>query len=216
MLQARRLFNTIFTAIFSRNKAKMITRIILIVVAATTLFTAVMVAFASCNIRNAGSPSLTQSPQIGLQVGDRASDFTLTNLSGDEVSLRDFRGKPTMLNFWYSSCSDCRDESPTIQQYYTSAPAMSKHFAIRAVNTLGGDDEQTVQNFVQQNHLTYPIVMDEQQRVATLYHVRETPTSYFLDPKGIIQSVVIGPVTISFLNLVLAAPKKASGTTKVR
>jgi len=93
---------------------------------------------------------------------------------------------------------------------------MSKHFAILAVNTLGGDDEQTVQNFVQQNHLTYPIVMDEQQQVGTLYHVRETPTSYFLDPEGIIQSVVIGPVTISFLKLVLADPKKASGTTQGR
>jgi len=159
------------------------------------------------------TPSPKTKPTIGLQVGNMAPDFTLTNLQGKRVSLSDYRGKPVMLNFWYPSCTDCQAEIPTVQQYYTSAPAMSKHFAILAVNTLGGDDEQTVQNFVQQNHLTYPIVMDEQQRVGTLYRVRETPTSYFLDPEGIIQSVVIGPVTISFLKLVLADPKKANGTT---
>ena len=145
-----------------------------------------------------------------------APNFTLTDLHGKRMSLSDYRGKPTMLNFWYPSCTDCQAEIPTVQHYYTSAPAVSKHFAILAVNTLGGDDEQTVQNFVQQNHLTYPIVMDEQQRVGTLYRVRETPTSYFLDPEGIIQSVVIGPVTIPFLKLVLADPKKANGTTQGR
>jgi peroxiredoxin len=91
---------------------------------------------------------------------------------------------------------------------------MRKHFVILAVNTLGGEDEQTVQNFVQQNHLTYPIVMDDQQQVGTLYHVREVPTSYFLDSEGIIRSVVYSPVTLSFLEHVLTDPKKANGMTQ--
>ena len=162
------------------------------------------------------TPSPKPKPTIGLQVGNIAPDFTLTDLHGKRVSLHDYRGKPTMLNFWYPSCTDCQAEIPTMQQYYASAPAMSKHFVILAVNTLGGDDEQTVQNFVQQNHLTYPIVMDEQQRVGTLYHVRETPTSYFLDPEGIIQSVLFGPVGKSNLQRVLADPKSANRTTQGR
>ncbi len=162
------------------------------------------------------TPSPKPKPTIGLQVGNIAPDFTLTDLHGKRVSLHDYRGKPTMLNFWYPSCTDCQAEIPTMQQYYASAPAMSKHFVILAVNTLGGDDEQTVQNFVQQNHLTYLIVMDEQQRVGTLYHVRETPTSYFLDPEGIIQSVLFGPVGKSNLQRVLADPKSANRTTQGR
>ena len=119
-----------------------------------------------------------------------------------------------MLNFWYSSCTDCQAEIPTMQQYSTSKQAVSQHFVILGVNTLGGEDKQTVQNYVQQNHLTYPIVMDDQQRVGTLYHVRETPTSYFLDPQGIIQSVLFGPVGKSKLQLVLADPKRANGMTQ--
>jgi photosystem II stability/assembly factor-like uncharacterized protein/peroxiredoxin len=153
-------------------------------------------------------------PAIGLQVGNISPDFTLMNLSNKPVSLHDFRGKPVMLSFWYPSCTDCQNEIPTIQRYYTSKQAVSQHFVILGVNTLGGDDKQTVQNYVQQNHLTYPIVMDDQQRVGTLYHVRETPTSYFLDPQGIIQSILFGPVGKSKLQLVLTDPKKANGMTQ--
>ena len=205
MVQARRLVTTIF----SWTKAKMTTRVILIGATTVTLFAAFLITLASCSIKNAGSP--TQSPRIGLHVGDRAPNFTLTDLSGKKVSLSDYQGRPVMLNFWYPSCSDCVNEVATMQHYYTSTQAKSQNFVILAVNFI--DDEQTVQDFVQQRDLTYPVAMDDNQRVATMYQVSETPTSYFIDPQGIIQSVLIGPVENSFLQHVLADPQKANRTT---
>jgi photosystem II stability/assembly factor-like uncharacterized protein len=59
MLQAQRLFqSTILTAKASRHKATLIICIMFMVIAAATLFPAPMVAFASSQIRNAGSLSL--------------------------------------------------------------------------------------------------------------------------------------------------------------
>lgn len=35
-----------------------------------------------------------------IAVGKLAPDFTLKNLSGDDVSLSDYKGKIVLLNFW--------------------------------------------------------------------------------------------------------------------
>ena len=202
MVQARRLVTTIF----SWSKARMTKRVILIGATTVTLFATFLIALASCSIKNTGSP--TQSPRIGLHVGDRAPDFTLTDLSGKKVSLSDYRGRPVMINFWYSSCLDCANESATMQRYYTSPQAKSERFTILAVNLV--DDEGTIQDFMQQRNLTYPVVMDDHEQVSVMYHAWEVPMSYFIDPEGIIQSIQIGPVNDSFFQRVFADPKKAN------
>ncbi len=44
---------------------------------------------------------------VGSNEGMRASDFTLKNLQGKEVSLKDFRGKIVILDFWFVDCPPC-------------------------------------------------------------------------------------------------------------
>jgi len=46
------------------------------------------------------SPEATANLPVAPAKGARAPDFTLTDLSGDEVSLNDLRGQPVLLNFW--------------------------------------------------------------------------------------------------------------------
>jgi protein-disulfide isomerase len=57
------------------------------------------------------------------------------------------------------------------------------------------------QQFVQQYGITYTPVLDDNQRVATLYNLNATPTSYFIDRQGIIRSTVVGPVDDTTLQL---------------
>jgi len=139
----------------------------------------------------ASSTSSSSAP-VGLQVGDAAPNFTLTTLNGKQVSLSDFRGKPVMLNFWYAACPGCLQEIPGMQRYYAAQQAAGKHFVILGVNSV--DDVQTAQQLAQQSGLTYTLVMDQNQQVATLYNLTATPTSYFIDTHGIIRSMVVGPV----------------------
>ncbi len=132
------------------------------------------------------------SAPASLQVGSLAPNFILTTLDGKQIRLSDYRGKPVMLNFWYATCPGCLQEIPGMQQFYAAQQATGKNFVILGVNI--ADDAQTASQFVQQYGLTYPIVLDQNQQVLTLYNVNSTPTSYFIDRQGIIRSIVIGPV----------------------
>jgi peroxiredoxin len=185
-----RLFqNTLLTALFGRSVGTLVTRSVLTVVVIGVL------AFIVAGLLRPGAASTTPSSSgatVGLQIGDVAPNFTLTSLDGKQVSLSQFRGKPVMLNFWYSTCPGCLAEIPGMQRFYSAQRAAGKDFVILGVNSV--DDAQTAQQFSQQYGLTYSLALDNNQHVATLYSLTGTPTSYFIDRQGIIRSVVVGPV----------------------
>jgi peroxiredoxin len=191
----QRLFqSSTLTALFGRNVGTLVTRSVLAVVVIGVL------AFIVAGLLRPGAASPTPSSSgatVGLQIGDVAPNFTLTTLEGKQVSLSQFRGKPVMLNFWYSTCPGCLAEIPGMQRFYSAQQAAGKDFVILGVNSV--DDAQTAQQFAQQYGLTYSLALDNNQQVATLYNLSATPTSYFIDRHGIIRSVVVGPVDASTL-----------------
>ena len=191
--KVQRLFQSdVLTALFGRSVGTLIIRSMLLV-GALGLLALIIVGLLRPGSAStiAPSTSLTSAP-VGLQVGDAAPNFTLTTLDGKKVRLSDFRGKPVMLNFWYASCPGCLQEIPGMQRFYAAELAAGKHFVILGVNSV--DDLQTAQQFAQQSGLTYTLVMDQNQQVATLYNLTATPTSYFIDTHGIIRFVQVGPV----------------------
>ena len=134
--------------------------------------------------------------KIGLDVGDRAPDFELTTLKGDVVSLSDYEGSPVMINFWATWCPPCREEMPDMEKFYQET-----EIEILAVNLL--DTERTiddVEQFVEEYGLTFPILLDESIEVAMIYGIQSIPTSYMIDSEGIIQFIVIGPLTYQQMN----------------
>lgn len=65
-------------------------------------------------------------------------------------------------------------------------------FTVLAVNSTHQDDLNSALNFVDNLELTFPILLDMDGAVGNLYGIRSLPTSFFIDPDGIIQDVVIG------------------------
>ena len=128
----------------------------------------------------------TPSPRQGFP----APDITLNSLTGDSISLKDFRGKVVVVNFWASWCPPCKAEMPAfeaLQQAYRG-----EEVAILAINTTYQDDLSAATNFALENHLSFPILMDEDGKVTNRYQVLAMPSSFFIDRKGIIQQVIIG------------------------
>jgi peroxiredoxin len=188
--EARRLFQShTLTAIFGRSVATLLMRSVFILVVAS--LPAILVG--GLLIPGAASTGKFAShAPVGIQVGDAAPNFTLTTLDGKQMSLSDYRGRPVILNFWYAACPGCLAEIPGLQHFYATQQAAGKDLVILGINAV--DDFPTAQQFVQQFGVTYPNVLDDNQRVATLYNLTATPTSYFIDRHGIIHLVVRGPV----------------------
>jgi len=129
----------------------------------------------------------------GLVKGDMAPDFELTTLDGEKVQLSDLKGKKIIVNFWATWCPPCKAEMPHMQNYYEDF-AKDENVEILAVNLTSGDKVESVQNFVEDYGLTFPIPMDVEGKVGKTYQAITIPTSYMIDTQGRIQNKIVGPM----------------------
>ncbi|MEC9488009.1 MAG: redoxin domain-containing protein [Halanaerobium sp.] len=120
---------------------------------------------------------------VGIEVGNRAPDFTLNNLAGEEVRLSDYRGKMVFLNFWATWCPPCQQEMPSIQRLYEEREGL----VILAVNS--GEGRMKVDIFLKMNGYQFPVLLDPDGKVTgNKYLVRGIPTTYIIDEDGIIKT----------------------------
>ncbi|MGD6898425.1 TlpA disulfide reductase family protein [Bacillus infantis] len=135
---------------------------------------------------------------VGIEPGNKAPDFTLTDIEGKTVSLNDYKGKRVFLNFWASWCPPCKAEMPDMQELYEEKAIGD--FEILAVNmTFIEKNKGDEMDFVKDNGLTFPIPLDVKGQVMGEYEIMAYPTSFFIDSDGIIRSRVMGAVDKDFI-----------------
>ena len=130
---------------------------------------------------------------IGNRIGFTAPDFTLNTIDNKQISLSDYRGRPVILNFWATWCGPCRYEVPAFKAFSEKYP--EEDVVIIGVNTQ--DDPDSALGYAKADGLKFIIPVDPRGVVAGLYNIRGLPTTYFIDDKGVIQYIKIGP----FLNI---------------
>jgi peroxiredoxin len=125
------------------------------------------------------------------RVGKRAPDFRLSDLNGQQVSLSSQRGAPVVVNFWASWCGPCWAEMPLIQGVFEEWSA--KGVVVLTVNL--GERRSVVARYMQDNNLSFPVLLDTGGQVAEQYNVVGIPTTFFIDRNGVIQEIVSGAFT---------------------
>jgi peroxiredoxin len=141
-------------------------------------------------VTGCASPAKPGGSSQSPRVGKLAPDFRLPGLDGKDVSLSDFRGKPVLVNFWASWCGPCRAEMPYIQEIYEDKEWKDEGLVILAIDI--GENRSTVENFMESNNLSFPVLLDTAKEVALEYNIRGIPTTFLIDKDGIIQVAKVG------------------------
>ncbi|HSJ59188.1 MAG TPA: TlpA disulfide reductase family protein [Anaerolineae bacterium] len=127
----------------------------------------------------------------GIDEGDRATDFALTTLDGDQVSLDDYLGSAVLLNFWATWCAPCEAEVPDLEAAYRAHQADG--LVILGVSVQ--EKPESVRPFVENYDVTYPILLDTDGKVMNTYRPLGLPTTIVIDREGIIRARHMGLIT---------------------
>jgi cytochrome c biogenesis protein CcmG/thiol:disulfide interchange protein DsbE len=140
--------------------------------------------------------------------GRRAPELPRERLAGPPVTLASMlaqaRGRPALVVFWASWCEPCVTEAAAVERFYLSPGGRARVVGVDWSDALPG-----ARAFVRRHSWTFPNVRDGDGTVGNRYGITGLPTTYVLDGRGRIRSVLRGPQSESSLSRALAAVERA-------
>lgn len=130
---------------------------------------------------SAAKPKPLDSAKAASQ--EKAPDFILTDLKGQQFRLSDHRGKrPVLIIFSTTWCTFCKAEIP----HFKSLHATYTKLGLEVVNIDIQESREKVSKFAAQNQLPYRVLLDREGTVSGVYDVRGVPTMVLVDRDGMI------------------------------
>lgn len=114
-------------------------------------------------------------------------DFGLTDLSGNQITLKSLQGKVVVINFWATWCQPCRDEMPQLNSLVKEFQGRSDVVFIG----ISSEDPKIINAFLDNNTFLYGIYLDNNQ-VASMFQIQSVPTHLVIDKKGKLQFQHVG------------------------
>lgn len=139
--------------------------------------------------------SAAQVPQ-GMEVGSKAPDFELPDLSGNIVGLSHWHGRRVLLIFFNPQCGFCEKMAAGLAALKADG---SDGQPIPVLITTGDAEEN--RRFMEQHGIPCPVLVQLKDEVLSRYRCSGTPTGYLLDEEGAIAT----PLTVGGEDLLALA-----------
>lgn len=123
-----------------------------------------------------------------LLPGDVAPTFTQASIDGSSVSLKDFKGRYVLLDFWASWCVPCRKVNPDLVRLYEKY--QGPRFEILGISL--DKDKEKWEKAIEEDGLNWKHVSDLNywdNEVAVMYGIDAIPRNFLVDPEGKIVAV---------------------------
>ena len=148
-----------------------------------------------------------------------AYDFTLTDQYGNTHTFSDYKGKTVFLNFWATWCPPCKSEMPDIQALYEKYGENEGDLIVLGVanpkteeapNNQDGTIEE-VAAYLEENGLTFPVVMDTTGELFYWYGISAFPTTFMIDANGNVYGYVSGALTADIMESIVTQTMESVG-----
>jgi len=107
-------------------------------------------------------------------------------VTGKQVSLADYAGKPVVINVWASWCPPCHEEAPDLARFARAHPEVQ----LLGIDIL--DTNEGARDFHRQYKLPYPSVFDPRAEIALSFGLQGQPITYFLNERHEVVGRIIG------------------------
>jgi len=119
-----------------------------------------------------------------------APQFALKDSTDNLVSLKNYRGKVILLDFWATWCGGCKEEIPWFSEFERKYGG--KGFSVVGVS-LDDDGWKVVKPFIQSAGVPYRIVLGDEE-TAKKYGIVNMPDTFLIDRNGRIAAKYVGLV----------------------
>jgi cytochrome c biogenesis protein CcmG, thiol:disulfide interchange protein DsbE len=119
--------------------------------------------------------------------------FDLPLLGGATDSLARHRGSVVVMNFWATWCPPCKEEMPALEQ-------LAREDRGRGLVVLGidqGESADAARGFVRAHGITFPILLDADQKYASSYVSIGLPTTVIIGRDGHVVRGIDGAQTLA-------------------
>jgi len=136
----------------------------------------------------------TASVKGDAVLGEKAPNFSLSDLSGRKTSLGEHVGQVVIIDFWASWCMPCRSAIPELVD-------LKKKYGHKGLRILGinldtGEraGNKSLLSFKKKYKINYPVLRHNEKVVHDYFDKRSPmiPTAFLVDREGKIKDIVLG------------------------
>ncbi len=126
-----------------------------------------------------------------FQVGGTFIPFKIKTLDGKVLDLGSLNGRPIVINFFASWCTECRAEARWFGRQYLAFRGSGVEFLGIAVQ----DTEEDAKNYMKEFGLSYPAGLDDTGEIARKYGLYGIPKTYIVGKDGRFSFIHTGELT---------------------
>lgn len=115
--------------------------------------------------------------------------FRASDVTGQQVSLEQLRGRVVVINFWASWCLECRPEMPQFE-------TLHRDYQKRGLSVIGvnvRESNTTIIRYAQELSLTFSLIPDARGELLEKFGVIGLPTTFLIRRDGSAAALAIGP-----------------------
>lgn len=128
---------------------------------------------------------------VSVSSGEAISFSGTDPITGKQVSLTDYAGKPVVLNVWGSWCEGCAAEAVDLREF------VERHPEAPMIGIDLQDSEGAARAFYEEWGWTHPSVFDPDGEISFSLGLQGTPSTFFLDREHRVATRIVGATDLA-------------------